>query len=138
MIVASRFGEPVDIETAPRVVIPRDGSAAALSYDGREPTLSGLSTAPPGDEPALWRVPKSGRDGWTYLEMVHPEDASRRILEGTLPYRSIRYGLFGYDLERGVVLRGRLRGVWLSKDRAHSEGEAVYRGFLAEPPPLTT
>jgi hypothetical protein len=122
----------------PHAVVPRDAASAALSYDGREGDVSRLSTSPPGQEPGLWLVPTSGRDGWTYVEMVHSEDASRRIYEGILPYRTLRTGLFGYDLERGVVLRARLRGYWLPKDRAHGEVERLYRQFMAEPLPLST
>jgi hypothetical protein len=70
--------------------------------------------------------------------MARPEDASRRIHEGRLPFTTTRYGLFGYDLERGVVLRGRLRGFWLPKAEAFSLAEARFRAFMDEPPPLRT
>ncbi len=121
-----------------RAVEPRDRFAAALSYDGRETDLAGLTTAPPEPIRTPWLAPKSGREGWTYAEFVHPDDAARRIHEGRLPYTATRYGLFGYDLERGVVLRGRLRGLWLPKDRAFTESADAYRHFLDEPAPLTT
>jgi hypothetical protein len=68
--------------------------------------------------------------------MIHPHDASRRLVERdgeTSAITSARYALFGLDLEKGVVLRGRLRGVWLQ------EGDAAddhVRRFLEEPPPL--
>jgi hypothetical protein len=50
--------------------------------------------------------------------------------------------LFGHDLERGVVLRGRLRAIWLDQP-SNAEGlaalnEAAYDAFCSEPPPLTT
>lgn len=121
-----------------RSVEPRDRQAAALSYDGRETDLAGLTSAPPEPIRTPWLAPKAGRDGWTYVEFVHPDDASRRIHEGRSPHTATRYGLFGYDLERGVVLRGRLRGLWLPKDRAFTESAEAYRAFLDEPPPLTT
>jgi hypothetical protein len=121
-----------------RSVEPRDPRSAALSYDGRESDLASLTTGPPGDARHPWLAPRSGRDGWTYVEMVHPDDASRRVHEGKLPFVATRYGLFGYDLERGVVLRGRLRGVWLPKAVAFTEAERRYDAFLHEPPPLTT
>jgi len=131
------------LETPPapgahRAVEPRDREAAALSYDGRESDLSNLVTGPPGAAIGPWLASKTGRDGWAYVEVARPEDASRRISEGRLPFRATRYGLFGYDLERGVVLRGRARGFWLPTAGALDRAQALYRDFLDEPPPLRT
>ena len=121
-----------------RSVHPRDREAACLSYDGRDADLWRLVTGPPGDDPGPWLVSRIGRDDLTYVEMAHPEDAARVIREGRLPFPATRYGLFGYDLERGVVLRGRLRGFWMPKSEAFSRAEVAYREFLLEPPPLRT
>ncbi len=121
-----------------RSVEPRDAKAAALSYDGRETDLAGLTTGPPVERLSPWLVPRSGRPGWTYIEMVHPGDVSRRIHEGRLPFQATRYELFGCDLEKGVVLRARLRGVWASKTEAYSLAEARFKEFVEEPPPLAT
>ncbi len=132
-------------------VEPRDAHAAALSYDGREPsaTLHSLITMPvPADAPLAlpplicpWTtVPASGR---YYAEMVQPNDCARRILgevageteppEGAL---SVRYGLFGHDLEKGVVLRGRIRGVFIADPSPEGEAERQLDAFLHEPPLL--
>lgn len=136
MILSTLDGAPPS--GAHRSVEPRDRESAILSYDGRETDLSGLSTGPPGEPIAPWLASKTGREGWAYVEMAHPDDASRKISEGKLPFRAVRYGLFGYDLERGVVLRGRVRGFWTptvgAMDVAHDKAQA----FLAEPPPLRT
>ncbi|HEU5116683.1 MAG TPA: hypothetical protein VFT74_08400 [Isosphaeraceae bacterium] len=121
-----------------RSVEPRDARSASFTYDGRETDLSELSTGPPGPIQTPWLAPKSGREGWTYVELVHPDDASRRIMEGRLPFPTCRYGLFGFDLERGVVLRGRLRGVWLPKSEAFEGAERHRDAFLKEPLPLST
>jgi hypothetical protein len=137
VLVRSQLGGAV-LAGAPRSVEPRDARAAALSYDGREPDVAGLTTEPPGPVGYPWLVPQSGREGATYLEMVHPDDAARRVHVGRLPYDLTVYGLFGYDLERGVVLRGRMRGFWLPKAAAYTEAERLYAEFLREPPPLTT
>lgn len=125
-------------EGSMRSIEPRDVRSAGLSYDGRESDVSNLSTGPPAPIRHPWLAPRSGREGWTYLEMVHPDDASRRIHEGKLPITATRYGLFGYDLERGVVLRGRLRGIWLPKEAAFTEAERRFADFLNEPPRLST
>ncbi|MDB5349227.1 MAG: hypothetical protein JWN86_474 [Planctomycetota bacterium] len=121
-----------------RSVEPRDRESAVLSYDGRETDLSHLVTGPPGDALGPWLASRTGREGWSYVEMVRPEDAARRIHEGRLPFMTTRYGLFGYDLERGVVLRGRLRGYWMPKGSAFSLAEETFQAFLVEPPPLRT
>jgi hypothetical protein len=137
VLVSSQLGG-VALAGSPRTVEPRDVRAAGLSYDGREPEVASLTTEPPGPVGFPWLVPQSGREGATYLEMVHPDDVARRVHVGRLPYDLTQYGLFGYDLERGVVLRGRLRGYWLPKASAYSEAEGLYAEFLREPPPLTT
>jgi hypothetical protein len=158
----STFGDEPALGTNPAIssgwVEPRDNASAALTYDGREPDTSGLITLPPhGAEPRAnpevilfgsARHPSRGfgpllalRDQhWAYAEMVHPEDASRRILlTGMGTAGAVRYGLFGYDLERGVVLRARLRSLWLPRV-PNSEAVALkcYQIFLAEPLPLGT
>lgn len=123
---------------------PRDRIAALLSYDGREPAavLQRLITTPvPASEAhPFGPLATSGGDSISYLEMVHPHDVSRRLIE-TLgdgsTIAAMRYALFGCDLEKGVVLRGRLRGVWLAE--SPTDRSAIidqHRRFLHEPPPL--
>lgn len=121
-----------------RSVSPRDPASAALSYDGRETDLAALVTGPPGEPLAPWLVPQCGRKGWTYVEMAHPFDVSRRIHEGKLPFQMTRHALFGHSLEKGVVLRARLRGLWLLKQEAHATLHTHWHDFLNRPPPLTT
>jgi hypothetical protein len=126
-----------------RWVEPRDAHAASLSYDGREPDLRGLTTLAPRESafhsPRLVSPDEAG--GWLYAEMVHPDDVSRRIREGgrTLALAlTTRYGLFGHDIEKGVVLRARLRGLWLRSEQAKEVALARFEEFLEEPPPLKT
>jgi hypothetical protein len=86
-------------------------------------------------------IPGPWGDGWTYIELVHPHDAARRITEAGKPAslgHTTRYGLFGHDLERGVVLRGRLRGLWTTSPTARDDALARYEEFLSLPPPLGT
>lgn len=126
-----------------RWVEPRDAHAASLSYDGRESDLKGLTTLPP--RLAAFYSPRLvtgvGDEGWLYAEMVHPDDVCRRIREGgrsLAQARTTRYGLFGHDLEKGVVLRGRLRALWLHSETAKEEALAQFESFLREPLPLST
>ena len=131
-------------------VQPRDVQAAALSYDGREPSgrLERLTTLPiPSSSPHILR-PQLGREavgiaGERYVEMVQPNDCARRIVgernPGAAPMHgawSIRHGLFGHDLEKGVVLRGRIRGIWLDSDASADDVRRLHEAFLREPPAL--
>ena len=70
-------------------VWPRDARSAASSYDGREPAseLGRLTTSPIPltMEPGFSRAVTYGRaagNGRGYLEIAHPHDVARRIVEG--------------------------------------------------------
>jgi hypothetical protein len=133
-------------------VEPRDVHTAALSYDGREPAdLLRLLTTRPGPASSLHQLEliccaipgTSSRGPRCYLEMVQPNDCARRIsgdrVKEIAPAHhrhSTRYGLFGYDLEKGVVLRGRVRGAWLACAADEAESHRRYEAFLAEAPAL--
>jgi hypothetical protein len=141
----------VDPACVVRWVEPRDVHAAASSYDGREPPdiLHSLLTLPvPADSPHSLPPPiypwlKAPAGGRYYAEMVQPNDCARRIIgevageaagpEGAV---SIRYGLFGHDLEKGVVMRGRIRGVWIAEPSPEKEAWRRYESFVHEPPAL--
>lgn len=74
-----------------------------------------------------------------YAEMIQPADAqcSRlRSAEGTAT--ALERVLFAERLEKGVILRARVRGLLTSGDFGDGELTEAYRAFLAEPPPLTT
>jgi hypothetical protein len=67
----------------------------------------------------------------TYVEFVHPDDRSPN--EGAPRAGWVRHSLFGHDLEKGVVLRGRLRAIWLA-DAADAASQLDR--FLRAPLPL--
>ncbi len=69
-----------------------------------------------------------------YLEMIHPDDGLRREVDAASA--TVRYALFGYDLERGVIVRGRLRGIWYATRPDEAEVSRRWDEFLSEPPPL--
>ena len=130
----------LDPGRSPRFVEPRDARSAALSYDGREPDVSALTTLPPRPLLPLLSRPPSEPSGQIpariYAEFVHPQDVTRRVDLGMAPSRATRYGLFGHDLEKGVVLRARFRGLWLPASPARHLARERYETFLREPPPL--
>jgi hypothetical protein len=129
----------------------RDLRSASLGNDGREPAVaSGGTTAlpPPAETSRLERrphvlSPPGCEPGVFYVEMAQPDDVARRICEeriedGSTPalVLSTRYSLFGHDLEKGVILRARLRGAWIRSGTPESEGLSLYQTFLREPLPL--
>ncbi len=166
-VAASSVGEIFDLEIAVRSqvlpapldlaplwnawVTPRDARTARFTYDGREPAtlLSDATTLPIPQAERLAFLPRIFHPGTAaesarhYIEMVQPDDCSRRlILEPTGPGASRRfrmatcYQLFGHDLEKGVILRARLRGLWLNSETPDVQALAAYEQFLGEPLPL--
>jgi hypothetical protein len=136
ILTVNQVGREQPRERAWRVW-PRDARCASLTYDGREPDLSGFTTVPPGPLSVHppWLAPCDACPGWSYLALAHPDDVSRRLTDGPI---IVRDALFGHDLERGVVLRGRLRGVWLPAPVALEAAQAQFERFLAQPLPLAT
>lgn len=153
--VATRLLDPGQAIGAFRLassVTPRDARSASLSYDGREEPgeLRLLTTHPvPGPDDTAFAPVSLARTwpdrGVRYVEMVHPHDVSRRIAQK--PCRdlhingaelAVRYGLFGHDLEKGVIVRGRLRGLWVDTKAPGEAIAAAYQEFLDLPPPLGT
>jgi hypothetical protein len=89
----------------------------------------------------LFRLPG---DAWSCVAMVHPADFSRAAL-AAVPLapaagepRTFRlaYHLFSGRLEKGVMLRARLRCLLLPRDGDFSLAAARYASFLAAEPPL--
>ena len=150
--VDSRLSETAGLSRPDRMyrVEPRDVHAAGTSYDGREPPnlLHSLTTMPvpatsPHALPPLIIGDPGVIPGKSYVEMVRPDDCARRIAAAsgdTGPSSdrasSLRYGLFGHDLEKGVVLRGRIRGIWVDSASLEGEVRRQHERFLEEPPSL--
>ncbi len=150
--VVSRIAAPGESTGEPDSiwVQPRDSRSAGFSYDGRTPAadLRRLTTLPLPDSiaPGFSQVAVPGpgrRSGGRYAEMVHPHDVARRIIwqqgqpdTAVAGQLHIRYGLFGHDLEKGVVIRARIRGLWISGRDIAKLRSMVLRDFVESPPPL--
>ncbi len=131
-------------------VEPRDIRSAGSTYDGRETadmlrTLTTLPVPATSPHPLMPQIftPRESIDEIHYVEMIPPNDCARRIRpqplsppSGPRPGFSMRYELFGHDLEKGVVLRARLRGLWIHSQSPEQEAWSAYREFLSEPPSL--
>ncbi len=129
-----------------RWVDARDARSAALSYDGRETdvNLSRLNT----NRLAGWRgpnafVPPGSETGVYHVEMVQPNDVARQIRlepgDPILPLLDrlvLQYALFGHDIEKGVIFRGRLRACWLGVHNYAPDATPLYEQFVSEPLPL--
>lgn len=144
--VATRLDDPegseLDRSAVALEVEPRDRESAALSFDGREPweVLRRLTTRPvparigAGFAPSVIETPWLG-EGRRYVEFVHPDDVARRLVERRAG-AGLRYGIFGHDLEKGVVLRSRMRGFWVPGPVSDDDLDASYREFRDGPLPL--
>jgi hypothetical protein len=77
----------------------------------------------------------------SYVEMVHPADFCHDALanEPEQPFRvRATHCLFSNALEKGVILRGRVRGIFLPRGNDMAVAAAAYAQFAAEDPPLGT
>jgi hypothetical protein len=77
----------------------------------------------------------------TYLEIIHPADFQHDELSrlpGPVAGMLLRHRLFAEELEKGVILRGRLRGQFVAQSGDTAAAAAAYARFLAASLPLTT
>jgi hypothetical protein len=112
-------------------------------------SLSYRKLAPPPEVPAaMWPEEGSGcllfrQAGMelSYAQMVHPADfRSGRLVagpenEGTM---HVSDQLFSQALEKGVILRARVRGVFLPRSGDQRIAAACYAAFAEAEPPLST
>jgi hypothetical protein len=75
----------------------------------------------------------------TYIEMVHPADVRKtELLADRFDVPRLRHHLFDTDLEKGVIMRGRARGLVAPAEQDTDVAAAAWQAFVSEPPPLTT
>ncbi len=71
--------------------------------------------------------------------MIHPQDGCRLNIHARGQGVEIAHRVFEGRLEKGVVLRARLRGLLLEGTDALPDASLdAYRQFIAEPLPLST
>ena len=76
-----------------------------------------------------------------YLEMVHPSDFRQTTFEWASqspPVVRLTHRLFAERLEKGVILRSRIRGLFIPRSHADELARQEYRRFAASKLPLTT
>jgi hypothetical protein len=126
-----------------RLIDARSPSLARVAIDAAAPVLLA-----PDASPACLLFSLGG--GLAYVEMVHPADFRQCRLSRRGEELVIEHDLFAEkDLEKGVILRARVRGLLLrsaATDRAGGGPAAAveviaaeaYERFVAAAPPLTT
>jgi hypothetical protein len=122
-------------QTGTRLVLPRDCEAAKLSLDGRSPCFGDMLLAGPYAYPLVLCRP-IGHD-WSYIEMSRADDCARIIVCRTRNRAEVSFGLFGLDLEKGVILRGRVRGVFVARKQDVDRALELYGAFADESPHLS-
>ncbi|MDZ4819055.1 MAG: hypothetical protein SGJ20_08790 [Planctomycetota bacterium] len=78
---------------------------------------------------------------WTYVEMVHPLDFCESLLmpdDQESTQTRLTHRLFAGRLEKGVVLRSRIRGVFVPRQNDCHAAAVEYQAFASSEPPLTT
>jgi len=104
-----------------------------------EPAADGRETFPRADGrlPCLvFRLPQAGL---SYVEMVHPADAVEDGLQGASAGGGrvrVAHRLFAGPLEKGVIRRARIRGVFVPRDRDERIAAECFAAFARSEPPL--
>ncbi len=134
------FADGRDTLVTPEDVGQPERSAPLTHPLGRAPTPQETQRPLPG--PRVLN-PTGTPAGWFYVEMARPSDmaspaegASGQGESKTGLPGSTRYSLLGHDLEKGVILRARVRGCWINSSGPERAALAAYRDFLREPPSL--
>ena len=73
--------------------------------------------------------------GWSYSQLVHPDDPCRTASTATLQGLHVTQRLFDRFLEKGVILRARVRGAFAL---SAANVDAIFAEFAESPLPLTT
>ncbi|MDX2037593.1 MAG: hypothetical protein SFX72_13150 [Isosphaeraceae bacterium] len=129
--------QAVEIEVGSRLRrASTSASGPAPESIGRAAT-SADATVLPGFEPhpsTAWiHEEASGR---CYVELCGGHDLSRSSLREEADGELLEHALFGHALEKGVVLRARLRGYWFETRPTHEQVIDLLSRFRAEPLPI--
>ena len=83
----------------------------------------------------------SGTD-WSYLEMVHPSDcAGSQVVDaqdGDRHWFTTKFRLLTDSLEKGVIRRVRVRGIFIRRDDDEAQALQCYQQFATAAPPLAS
>lgn len=120
----------------PRGEVRRLVDGASGKFETLPPTAEPLRLEPV-DRPLCWLV-RWPDAGLSYVEMALPSEAHRSEWSLSASGRlELKHQLFVEPLEKGVILRTRIRGAYLPTTGDESRAAQAYREFLQSPPPLT-
>lgn len=83
---------------------------------------------------------RTGDAGLSYVEMVHPADyqESEAFIDDSAPPRGqLAHKLFAERLEKGVILRARVRAGFVDRQNDEAVALVAFQNFAAAEPPLT-
>jgi hypothetical protein len=111
-------------------VFSRDRTAGIRSLDGRPPaddldTLAGFYR-----QPIILYRPAGER--WSYIVMSRPDDCVHMVVGIERRSVTVSFGLFGLDIEKGVILRGRVRGMFIPRANDLRMSLRHFARFVAE------
>lgn len=89
-------------------------------------------------ESGLFLFRSTAAGAWSYCEASHPKnEAASQIVRNAGCIRLV-HRLFDRPLEKGVILRSRIRGALVPREDDEAAATAMYRKFIESQPPLTT
>jgi hypothetical protein len=116
-----------------RLIDARAGACESISLAEARPWV-----LEPEQGPACFLFRWPGAEA-SYVEMVYPGDSDRSKLKlcdsGRL---ELGHSLFSESLEKGVIVRSRVRGAYVPRDRDEELAALGYAEFLKSSLPLTT
>ena len=81
---------------------------------------------------------RNGESDWSYAESVHPEDTGEQKIESHRPGQTTLINqLGGQFLEKGVIRRLRIRGLFLPSENDAQLARKLLATHATEEPPLT-
>ena len=98
----------------------------------------GLASGDPASIEASCILVRFPDETWSYAEMTHPCDPVECEISSCAETRrlALRHELFSQSLEKGVILRARLRGVFLPRQSDCAAASAAFAEWTASAPPL--
>jgi hypothetical protein len=89
-------------------------------------------------EPGLFLFRTNSTGAWSYCEASHPKNEAASQVLSTAGGSRLVHRLFDRSLEKGVILRSRIRGALVPREGDEDAATAMYRDFVASQPTLTT
>jgi hypothetical protein len=117
-------------------LLDSDPQVAVRSEISTSNSIVQLQVAPAPEASAV--LVRLGNGKRSYVELVHPADACRSWIDTqTANSAQINHLLFQQRLEKGVILRARIRAAIIASDHDEQLAAELYQHFATSEPPLT-